>query len=163
MGLEHFVERWTSSHYPPERVSLADLEAVEHHMRVRLPQDYRDAVLRTGLPRPTIALLNSIVDQDLDLHDVGDFYSPTEILEQTTGWRDAGMPSQLIAFASDSGGNMFCFDGERLRDGSSDRDAVWFFDHDFGTVDKLAPSFDAWIAQFCEVQPSPDSGPGSVR
>ncbi|MES3155054.1 SMI1/KNR4 family protein [Sphingomonas faeni] len=163
MGLERFVETWTSSHYPPERVHLADMQTLERTMGVHLPPDYRESVLQTGLPRPTIALLNSIVDQDLPLRDVGDFYSPAEMLEQTSGWREAGMPSHLIAFATDSAGNMFCFDAERLRAGSADRDSVWFFDHDIRTVDHVAPSFDNWIMQFCDVRPSPGDGTGSVR
>ncbi len=163
MGLERFVETWTSSHYPPEKILLSDMQTLERTMGVHLPPDYRGSVLRTGLPRPTIALLNSIVDQDLSLRDVSDFYCPLEMLEQTSGWREAGMPSHLIAFATDSAGNMFCFDAEKLRDGNADRNSVWFFDHDLGTVDHVAPSFDDWIMQFCEVLPSLGDDAGSAR
>ena len=157
MSLARFTEKWTSGHYPPVPVTEADLCSVEQRFALRLPEDYRQAVLQTGLPRPTIALLDAIVDRELDLHSLGDFYSPAEIISATLSWRELGMPEQLIAIASDGCGNKFCFDGDRLREGDVAGQAIWFFDHDFGTVDQIAPSFDAWIKAFCEVEPSPES------
>ena len=77
MGLEHFVQQWTSPDYPPERISTSDLDAAERELGVRLPSDYRDAVLQAGLPRPTIALLDSIVHGNLSLRDVSEFLSPS--------------------------------------------------------------------------------------
>ena len=159
MTLARFTEIWTSGHYPPELVAEADLRRVEERLGVQLPEDYRQAVLEVGLPRPTIAILDAIVDRQLDLHDLADFYSPTEIIEETISWREIGMPEQLIAFASDGGGNKFCFDANQLKNGSADGYAIWFFDHDFGTVDQVAASFDAWIDAFCQVGAMPGAGP----
>ena len=63
MSLARFADKWGSSHYPSDSVSEADLRSVEHRFAVRLPDDYREAVLETGLPRTTIDLLDAIVDK----------------------------------------------------------------------------------------------------
>jgi hypothetical protein len=158
MSLLRFNEIWTSGHYPPLAVSERDLSVTEHRLELRFPEDYREAVLTVGLPRPTNALLAAIVEGELDLNPLGDFYSPAEIIEETLGWREIGMPSELVAFASDGGGNKFCFDRTKFAASSTDARAIWFFDHDFATVDQIAPSFDAWITAYCEVKPVPNVG-----
>jgi len=157
MGLREFTDKWTSVDYPPDPVSDDDLSVAEQRLGVGFPRGYRDAVLRIGLPRPTIALLDAIVEHNLDLAPPGDFYSPDEIVEETLAWREIGMPEHLIAIASDGMGNKFCFDAGGLERGASDSQAVWFFDHDFNTVEKIAVSFDAWIDTFCAVEPLRDS------
>ena len=159
MALAQFTAKWTLPDYPPIHVSEADLAMVEKRFETRLPEDYRREVLNVGLPRPTIELLDAIVDGELDVHSLGYFYSPDQIIEETIGWREIGMPPQLVAIASDGGGNKFCFDADRLKSGTADRDAVWFFDHDFGTVSVVAPSFEAWISAYNDVEPSPQAGP----
>src|SRR5438552_3095341 len=104
--------------------------------------------MAVGLPQPTIALLGAVVERKLDLHSVRAFHSPSDMIEQTVGWREAGMPERLIVFASDDLGNKFCFDGDRLKSGAADSASIWFFDHDFNTVDAIAPSFADWINAF---------------
>jgi cell wall assembly regulator SMI1 len=153
MSLARFTEIWTIDAYPPEPVTEAGLRNVEQRLNVSLPGDYRQAVLEVGLPRPTSRLLDAIVDRELDLHSVGDFYTPSEIIEETLNWREMRMPEQLVAFAGDESGNKFCFDADRLRSGGADGYAIWFYDHDFETVRQIAPSFDAWIEAFCTVEP----------
>ena len=86
---------------------------------------------------------------------VGDIYSPREMVSDTIGWRELGMPDELIAFVSDGSDNKFCFDKNRLKEGGEDTSTVWLFDHEFGTVEEVAPSFDAWIDAFCDVAPWP--------
>ena len=157
MSLARLAAKWGSYDYPPDPVSEADLRSVEHRFAVRLPDDYRQAVLETGLPQTTIELLDAIVDRDSDLHSLGDFFTPAEIIEETITWREIGMPLQLIAIASDVSGNKFCFDENRLRNDEAAGGGIWFFDHDFGTVDQIASSFAAWIDAFCELEPSPQS------
>ena len=106
-----------------------------------------------GLPCTTIALLDAIVERELDLQSVGDFYSPAEIIEETIAWRELGMPEQLVAFANDGGGNKFCFDADRLNNGSAEEAAIWFYDHDFEAVDQISMSFSEWIEAYCLVEP----------
>jgi hypothetical protein len=133
--------------YPPAQVHEADLLAAEQQLDTKLPADYRSAVLRVGLPRPTAALLNSIAEPALDLDPVGDFLSSAEIVSETKNWRSLGLPKSGVAFAADGCGNLFYFDAE-----SPTPDAVWFFDHDFHLVKQVASCFTDWIEQFNEVE-----------
>lgn len=153
MTLTRFVDMWTSSAYAPESVSDAELSDVERRLGIGFPADYRQAVLEVGLPRPTTALLDAIVERELDLDSVGDFYSPAEIGEETTAWREMGMPDRLVAFASDGCGNMFCFDTAPEDGASAPGQAVWLYDHDFESVKQVAASFSDWIEAFCRVEP----------
>lgn len=153
MALARFAEIWTSAAYPPASVAEEDLNTAERRLGVRLPEAYRREVLQVGLPSPTIALLSAIVERQLDLESLGDFYTPDEIVEVPESWRDLGMPDRLIAFASDGGGNQFCFDTGQPVNGSAGDAAVWFYDHDFGTVREIASSFDDWIQAFCTIEP----------
>jgi hypothetical protein len=155
MKLQQFADKWTIPDYPPDRVTEEELRAVEGHFGVRLPDDYRQSVLETGLPGPTSALLSAIVERGLDLFDASDFHTPAEMIQSTKDWRTGGLPEQLIVFADDCSGNMFCFDADRLRSNTPDAASIWFFDHDFGTVECIAPNFDSWIAVFCDVEPWP--------
>lgn len=153
MELARFNRIWASTDYPPTPVTEEELASVEQRFGVCLPADYREAVLSVGLPWPKIALLDAIVERELDVHSLNELYSPLEIIEYTIDWRKIGMPEQLVAFASDDSGNKFCFDADRLKEGGADGRTIWFFDHDFGTVDQIAESFDAWIAAFCDIEP----------
>jgi len=153
MTLARFTEIWTSGDYPPQPVTEADLRMVEQRLNVHLPDDYRQAVLQVGLPRPTLALMDAIVEHELDLYSLGDFYSPAEIIEETLSWREMGMPEQLVVFANDGCGNKFCFDTDRQNNSSAEGLGIWFYDHDLQTVDRIALSFDAWISAFCHVEP----------
>lgn len=151
--MARFVEKWTHPDYPPEPVVEPALRMVEDRLGVRLPKDYRQAILDVGLPRPSASLLSTIVERELPLSDVSDFYSPSEIIEETLGWREVGMPDSLVAFAGDCSGNKFCFDGDRIRMNTRDALTVWLFDHDYERVEAVAPDFAAWIEAFCEVEP----------
>lgn len=106
--------------------------------------------------------MDAIVERELDLHSLSDFLSPLEIVEETTSWREIGMPQQLIAFASDGCGNMFCFDADRLNNSSAEGYGIWFYDHDFDTVDQIAPSFGIWVEAFCHVIPLDEAEPCEV-
>ena len=150
MSLSRFVEKWTIPDYPPERVLAADLREAAKRLGFKFPSDYEREVLDVGLPRPTIALLDAIVERELDVASVGDFYSPEEIVSDTTAWRAIGMPDHLIAIAADDSGNKFCFSTLQL---DTERQGMWFFDHDFGTVEEIASSFSAWIEALCDVEP----------
>jgi SMI1 / KNR4 family (SUKH-1) len=158
MSLALFIRKWTHPDYPPEPVEAGALAEVERHFGAALSDAYKREVLAHGLPRPRRALLTSIVDRELDIHDVENFYNPAEIIEFTRGWRSAGMAEDLIAFASDCMGNQHCF---RLSKGILQKEIVvrpeiWFFDHDLVEVDLEASDFDAWINRYCEIEPVPE-------
>lgn len=148
MSLDRFITLWTHPEYRPDIVSEEALEHVEREFGFRFPTDYRSAVLELGLPRPTIDLLDAIVDRELDLSDVSDFLGPSDIIAITRDWRTLGLPENFVAFATDCMGNLFCF----ATDSDADETApVFFFDHDQKSVDIIARSFTDWIGKFCSV------------
>ena len=150
--LQLFIAKWTHPDYPPDTVSVEQLQQVEREFGFHYPADYRNAVLRFGLPRPTLALLNAIVERDISLHCVSDFFSPGEAIEQTVGWREIGLSDGLVAFASDESGNLFCFDTAELSSEDMDRSAVWFYDHDFNEAEVVSYSFTAWIEAYSKIE-----------
>jgi hypothetical protein len=150
MTMGRFISLWTHPDYIPERVDAGALESAERRLRTRLPSDYRDAILEFGLPRPTIKLLDAICDRELDQHDVSEFLGPEEIIEATEGWRDLGLPEELVAFATDCMGNLFCFPVDQ---NASSRQPVFLWDHDSKAVDTVASSFSAWMDDFCRIAP----------
>lgn len=150
MSLSRFTTLWTHPDSAPAPVCEVELERAEGRLDTRLPTDYRAAVLEVGLPRPTIALLDAIVDRELDVRDVSEFLSPVEIVSVTEDWRNLGLPGELVAFATDCMGNLFCFPRTV---GAGTLVPVVFFDHDDRTVDVIAPSFTRWVEELCRVAP----------
>jgi len=151
MSLSRFISLWTNPDYAPAPVSSEDLAGVERRLQMQLPSDYKEAVLEFGLPRPTTELLDAICNRQLDLRDVSDFLSPDEIVEETSEWRDLGLPEELLAFAKDCMGNLFCFLSDTNEGGVR---SVFFWDHDSKEVDTVASSFSGWIEGFCGVAPN---------
>ena len=153
MSLVQFVAKWCHPDYPPRPVSAFDLSRIESHFKFHLPEDYKAALQAAGLPRPSIKLLDAIVDRELAIHDAGGFYNAEEVIEQTSGWRKVGLPQNFVAFAGDGSGNMFCFNLDMLKRSSVPHAAVWLFDHDFIEMEIVAESFDDWIAAYCAIEP----------
>ena len=143
---EKFIARWTHPNYPPRPVQVLEFAEVETKFGP-LPEAYKKAISKYGAPAPTASLLDMIVDDQLDMSDVSEFHTPSEMISATTDWRALGLPSNLVAFACDGSGNFFCFKPED-QPGS---DAVWFFDHDLIEVYEVAPSFREWMRQFCDL------------
>lgn len=119
----------------------------ERELGVLLPNDYKSAILAIGLPHPTRALLHNIVKSGVELHDLSDLHTPGEIVQNTLGWRKAGLPVNLVVIGSDSMGNSFCFNSKDLRSGSA---AIYFWDHDFNEVTRVANSFPEWIRSYSD-------------
>jgi hypothetical protein len=151
--LQLFIAKWTHPDYSPEIISIERLQNVEKQFDFQYPADYRNAVLQFGLPRPTLALLDAIVERDISVHCVSDFLNPEDAVEQTIGWREIGLPHSFVAFASDEAGNLFCFDTAELFSQNTDRSAVWFYDHDFNEAEVVSPSFTAWIEVYSNIEP----------
>ena len=145
-----FVDRWTHPDYRPDPTAASVLDVVERELSFVCPIAYREFLEGYGAVSTTSALLEHIVEGELDLSDVSGFLSPADIGAVTMSWRTAGLPEELVAFASDSCGNLYCFhrnDGiERGNDAM-----VYFFDHDFGECDCLEISFRDWIRTYAEL------------
>ena len=146
MSLEHFIERWTLPDYPPTLVEEHALVKAEISLNAQFPAEYRSAVLRCGLPHPTAALLESIVENELSIADLNDFFDPIEMIEVNHDWRAMGLPAELVAFANDCMGNLFCFSAA-----ATYVSPIFYFSHDEGSVDEVAASFTMWIKELADV------------
>ena len=140
-----FNQRWSHEDYQPVEVRLVALEQAEKELAYTYPESYRNAVLAVGLPRPTTKLWDAIDDRS-NLPHLGDFLTPGEAVEAAGDWRPLGYPDDLAPFATDSAGNLLSF---RTDDRS---DAVYIWDHDFGTVEQIALSFAALLEAYCRLR-----------
>ncbi len=146
--LARFAQKWCHQDHRPKPIDSAALRTAEVELGVAFPDDYKRQVLAVGAPYTTLALSSAILDMNVDLHVLSDLHDPHEIVEGTRGWQSAGMPASLIAIGSDLGGNQFCFSVGDLRGPSVSTAPVYFWDHDFGTTDRIADSFSAWIETY---------------
>ena len=97
------------------------------------------------------ALLHSIVNGRQDVRDVQEFLSLDDIVRTTKMYESGGMESGFVGFAMDCMGNMFLFKKTECVPGAEDA-PVWFFDHDFVSIDEEAPSFTAWLARYVDIE-----------
>ncbi len=146
-----FIARWTVAGRHPPIVAAADLAGAEMRLQFLTPAAYRDAILAHGAPSTSNALLGAIVDQDLDLNDVQDFFEPADLVKVTEDWRALGLPVHLVAFASDCAGNLFCFSTKGAGKERQDDSPVWFWNQEFAKARAAAPSFSTWIEGFCQI------------
>ncbi len=150
MSMERFIELWTSSEVPPETVSEKDVASAEEQLGTIFPASYRSAILNHGLPYPTIELLDKVVDLKSDIADVSEFLAPSDIVETTFDWHELGLPVELVAFAIDCSGNLFCFP-ESTNNLKSVESPIMFFDHDFETTETISKSFTEWLDIYCKL------------
>jgi hypothetical protein len=142
---QHFVTRFCADAAVP--ITRAELDRAEDQLGILFPSAYRELILVYGAAR-SHTLLDIIADAEADLWDIASFHAPSETVAATEVYRSAGMSDRLLAFASDSAGNCFCFDESDLLGARPDDAAVWFFDHDLDEDRQLAKSFDAWLASY---------------
>lgn len=143
-----FIDRWTHPDYRPEPCTPEALDVAEKLLATSLPRSLREFLESFGPVGTTANLLSEIVDRDLDLNDVSEFEDPEGIVQTTMAWRDLGLDSDLIVFASDCQGNVFCIQSAPARVADSE---VWFLDHDCGTVAPLGVTFKEWIGVFADL------------
>jgi hypothetical protein len=138
---------WCREHYKPRRISLKAIEKIEAELGFTFPPYYREAMIYYGSSDVSIALLDAIVDGNLNLRDVSEIIRPSKIQSEMSGWQKAGMPQHLVPFARDCSGSLFCFSKNDKPEPGGDI-PVHYFDHDFHEVDIEADSFEDWIKGF---------------
>ncbi|RLJ40749.1 SUKH superfamily protein [Litoreibacter meonggei] len=147
MELLKFGEKWSYEDEEPKKVSEADLRTAEINLKISFPNEYVEQVLAVGLPRGP-KLLDAICDFEMDLHDLSEFCTPPEIVEETVSWHKIGLPDHLVVIATDCMGSKFCFDTAELKDGPKQSAAIYFWDHEMDETEKLADSFRNWILSY---------------
>jgi hypothetical protein len=131
---------------PPLPFTEQQLDRIELELETKLPAAYRRFMICYGVIH-TPSILRVICDKCLDHADVQDFLGPQDAIDNTKGYWSAGMPSDIVGFASDCMGNMIGF--RRQVEFSQDA-PVLFFDHDFVDVNELAPSFYEFLLWYFE-------------
>jgi hypothetical protein len=142
-----FANKWIASADPVEERNLAQ---VQQDLGVNLPNAYRRFVLQHGIPFCP-GLLSGIVDGEHDLHDIQEFVGVDDLRGATSMYVSAGMDPGFVGFATDCMGNMFLFRKADCILGGEDA-PVWFFDHDFVTIDEVAPSFVEWLKGYLTIE-----------
>jgi hypothetical protein len=146
---QFFVDRWTHPKYRPQPCTSVELDSVEKQLATYLPSSLREFLESFGPVNTNIDLLDHIVNRELDLHDVSEFHDAEAIVQETMAWRDLGLDSDAVAFASDCQGNLFYFKSGSARSPDSE---VWFFDHDLRTNEPLGVNFKEWVSAFTNLR-----------
>ncbi len=129
-----------------KKASESDIEKLEFEFNINLPNDYKNFLLNFGnLWTPDI--LDLIVDEELDLNDVQNFWKVEDIIfDKKNEWTSQITPN-LMPIGSDCMGSIFGFLTSDLRE-KKESCAVYFFDHDLNTMEKISDSFSEWINKF---------------
>jgi len=145
--IKEFVDIW-GVEQAPKFASTEDIESAEKHLGFSLPKEYVELVTKYGdVYCPN--LLDEIVDLEAEIPDVSNFSLPSEMIEQTQMYIQAGMPEGFLAFASDCMGNLFCFKVSEIK--QTETAGIWFFDHDFCEIEKINESFNDWLCSYIEL------------
>jgi hypothetical protein len=135
----------------PLSVEAAEIQRTERELETVLPQSYVTFMQTHGSVH-TPSLLSLIVDGGHETWDVMVISEISEVIDGTKAYWSAGMSNQLVGFASDSTGNLFCFRRVAIGSVRGDDTEVWFFDHDFCKESKIADGFDEWLASFLKLK-----------
>ncbi|SHJ62600.1 SMI1 / KNR4 family (SUKH-1) [Maribacter aquivivus] len=133
-----------------KKVSSSDVAKLESEFNIYLPNDFKIFLVDYGTPW-TPDILNIIVDNEIDLNDVQNFWSIENIiLDKKSEWTSKILTG-IIPFGSDCMGSIYGFLTLDLKE-KKESVPVYFFDHDFDTVTKVAESFSEWIDQFIRIK-----------
>jgi hypothetical protein len=148
---KEFVAAFAEGEHPTLATTTA-LSAMERELGTLLPQAYLTFMQTHGAVR-TPSLPGLVVDAESDLWALADFFAPEEAVGDTKLYWSGGMSTELVGFAGDGMGNMFCFRRLMSVADRPDDAPVWFFDHEFPDDDReLAQSFDGWLGSFLELR-----------
>jgi SMI1-KNR4 cell-wall len=153
--LKKFISAWVHPDYGPIPVTQEALDRAEARLDTYLPRSYRRCMIEVGPPGTALSLLTTIVDRRLDLPSIGDFLSPEDVMSTTEDWREAGLPENMVAFATSGGGDLYCF--EVVPEGAAvPEDAtVWYFDHEERETESLNLNFSEWLALYANISNPP--------
>ncbi|MBF8149627.1 SMI1/KNR4 family protein [Winogradskyella sp. F6397] len=129
-----------------EKASESHIEKLKAELNIIIPNQVKLFLTEYGnIYSPEI--LDLIVDNEIDLWDIQEFWTTERIIYDKQNEWTAQLSVDLIPFASDSMGNIFGFLTAELNE-EKQSCSVHFFDHDFNTVEKIANSFSEWIDQY---------------
>ncbi len=146
---KNFIRKWADNESLVP-VSEETISLVEDGLCAQFPKTYRIFIKSYGsIYCPN--LLDAIVEGDSNLNDLQNFINVIDIISSTNNYTNAGMPKGYIVFANDCMGNMFCFKGSELKSNKNEA-KIWFFDHDFVTIEYEASCFEQFISRYLDVE-----------
>ena len=131
------------------------MASVERTLDLRFPEAYREFFMGYG-PLRFDGMFSLVVSYEIDLWEIRSFLTEAELLEVNRLYANAGLRASLVGFASDSMGNLFCFERPDLPERRDDA-PVWFFDHEFGVDSRISEGFDPWLARYAGLPAAPKS------
>jgi hypothetical protein len=151
-AFRRFVELWVHPDYPPQRAVEDDLDSVEARFETYFPTTYRSFMLNHGALSTGDSLSRAMLARRSDIPVLQEIFAPREVIEATETWRSAGLDRNFVAFASEGGGDMYCFEvvpenAQRPADA-----VVWYFDHEERTVECLDVAFSNWLELYTKVR-----------
>jgi hypothetical protein len=147
-ALNQFAKRFNKSD-DAKASTQVDIVRLEHEFQISLPNDYKIFLSKFGnIWTPDI--LNLVVDNELDINDVQQFWTIEEIIYDKHNEWTSNLSLDIIPFASDCMGNIFAFLRQDIQS-PTDTTNVYFFDHDFDTIEKISNSFTDWIEEFNKI------------
>ncbi len=145
LAFKQFVERFNKSDDAKASTQI-DIDMLEKELKIYLPYDYKTFLLSFGnIWTPDI--LDLIVDQELEINDVQDFWDIEKIIYDKQNEWTSQVSTDIIPFASDCMGNIFAFLTNDIKSPTETAD-IYFYDQDFDTVEKISPSYKDWIDSF---------------
>ncbi|GAA3561449.1 SMI1/KNR4 family protein [Snuella lapsa] len=142
---EEFINKYNRNESLVKATDL-ELNDLESEFNIVLPNDYKLFIKSYG-DVWTPSILDIIVDNDLELNDIQDFWSIEKIIYDKKNEWTSQLSTDLIPFASDCMGSIFGFLTSNLKQ-KNENSSVYFFDHDLNTVEKISNSFTDWIYRF---------------
>src|SRR4051812_39964642 len=130
-----FVTEFSQPRESPVAVPK-DLAKIEAEIGTALPQSYVIFIETHGVPF-TPGILDLVVEKGRGGPDIQEFFTAEQVVQDSRLYWSGGMSEELIGFASDCMGNMFCFRRRPAGTPRPDDAEVWFFDHDFCAERKL--------------------------
>ncbi|MES2543946.1 MAG: SMI1/KNR4 family protein [Bacteroidota bacterium] len=128
---------------------IEEFNSIEERLKIEFPESYKHFALKYGnIWTPNI--LELIEEKEIEIADVQEFWNVEQIiLDKENEWT-SNIEENLIPFASDCMGNIFCFAFKDLTSRKSDCN-IYYYDHDFDSVENLSISFEQWIEQYNEI------------
>jgi len=143
-----FFERFNKND-DAKPIKQLDIDKIENEFVINLPNDYKDFIKRFG-DTWTPGILDIIVDSEKELNDIQQIWTIDQIIYDKKNEWTSQLYVDIIPFASDCMGNIFGFITSDLKKENVES-PVYFFDHDFDTVEKICESFTELIDKYIEL------------
>ncbi len=131
---------------PAKPFQYEEFDSIEKRFKINFPESYKYFALTYGnIWTPNI--LDLIDENEIEIADVQEFWNAEKIVFDKENEWTSNIEEDVIPFASDCMGNIFCFATKDLGVRKDDSN-VYFYDHDFDTIESLSISFEEWIMQF---------------